>query len=114
MDATVRPYTIHHSINGSFAIRRGDKKLCFCADSGGWSEPKPNNKPDRSAALQLFDLAKDLQEENNVVAEHPGIVRDLIAEMEACIEQGRSRPGPKLSNDINVQLWKRIDRPQIP
>lgn len=113
-DALVRPYTIHHSINGSFAIRRGDKKLCFCADSGGWSDPKPTNKPDRSAPLQLFDLTKDLQETNNIVSENSGLVQELIKEMEACIEQGRSRPGPKLANDVDVQLWKRIDRPRTP
>ena len=31
-----RPATVHHSINGSFAIRQGDWKLIFCAGSGGW------------------------------------------------------------------------------
>ena len=37
-----RPSTIHHSINGSFAIRKGKWKLALCPGSGGWSEPKPN------------------------------------------------------------------------
>ncbi len=46
---SLRPSTVHHSINGSFALRRGPYKLCFCDDSGGWSEPKPgkaNPMPD--------------------------------------------------------------------
>ncbi len=34
-----REGTIHHSINGSFAIRKGDYKLIMCAGSGGWSYP---------------------------------------------------------------------------
>ena len=32
---------IHHSINGSFAIRKGPWKLCLCPGSGGWSSPRP-------------------------------------------------------------------------
>ena len=39
--AKARPFTIHHSINGSFAIRRGKWKLALCPGSGGWSAPKP-------------------------------------------------------------------------
>ena len=39
--------TIHHSINGSFAIRVGKWKLIFCAGSGGWSEPTPKTAAER-------------------------------------------------------------------
>ena len=31
---------VSHSIDGSFAIREGDWKLCLCYGSGGWSVPK--------------------------------------------------------------------------
>ncbi|OYV04906.1 MAG: hypothetical protein CFE26_14385, partial [Verrucomicrobiales bacterium VVV1] len=30
---------VHHSINGSFAIRQGNWKLELCPGSGGWSAP---------------------------------------------------------------------------
>ena len=39
-----RDFTIHHSINGSFAIRKGDFKFIFCPGSGGWSFPRPLKK----------------------------------------------------------------------
>ncbi|WP_317235237.1 sulfatase-like hydrolase/transferase [Niabella ginsengisoli] len=34
-----RTSTIHHSINGNFAIRKGKWKLAFAYGSGGWSAP---------------------------------------------------------------------------
>jgi arylsulfatase A len=106
----VRPTTIHHSINGSFAIRKGNHKLCFCSDSGGWSDPRPKPNPDLQAGLQLFDLEQDLQETKNLAKDRPEIVKELAIEMERCIEQGRSTPGAKLANDVQVQLWKRSNR----
>ncbi len=106
----VRPSTIHHSINGSFAIRKGRYKLCFCPDSGGWSEPKPKAKPNLDGGLQLFDLEVDLQETKNLVHDLPDLVKELTSEMEQCIEQGRSTPGTKLLNDVQVQLWKQSRR----
>ena len=39
--APLREAIVHHSINGSFAIRQGNWKLELCADSGGWSAPRP-------------------------------------------------------------------------
>ena len=38
-----RTDVIHHSINGSFAIRAGRWKLLLAPDSGGWSAPKPGS-----------------------------------------------------------------------
>ena len=106
----VRNSTIHHSINGSFAIRKGRYKLCFCPDSGGWSDPKPKAKPNFEEGLQLFDLEQDLQETTNLANDFPELVKELSVEMEQCIEQGRSTPGAKLQNDIPVQLWKHARR----
>ena len=106
----VRNSTIHHSINGSFAIRKGRYKLCFCPDSGGWSDPKPKAKPNFEEGLQLFDLEQDLQETTNLANDFPELVKELSVEMEQCIEQGRSTPGAKLRNDVPVQLWKHARR----
>ena len=39
----IREATVHHSINGSFAIRKGDWKLIMCPGSGGWSYPRPKD-----------------------------------------------------------------------
>ncbi len=110
----VRPSTIHHSINGSFAIRKGRYKLCFCPDSGGWSDPKPKAKANVEDGLQLFDLEQDLQETKNLASDFPELVKELSLEMEHCIEQGRSTPGSKLHNDVPVQLWKYTRRLKAP
>jgi arylsulfatase A len=56
-DQSPREAIVHHSINGSFAIRQGDWKLALCADSGGWSDPKPNSPAAKQLpAEQLYDL----------------------------------------------------------
>ena len=70
-DARARPFTIHHSINGSFAIRRGKWKLTLCPGSGGWSAPRPNNaKNPKLPLVQLHDLESDPAEKNNLQAKH--------------------------------------------
>jgi arylsulfatase A-like enzyme len=95
-----RPATVHHSINGSFAIRKGDWKLCLCPGSGGWSEPKPNQawKNKELPRVQLFNLATDLAETRNLEAEHPDKVDELVKELVTLIVRGRTTPGPSQPN----------------
>ncbi len=89
----LREALVHHSINGSFSIRQGNWKLELCADSGGWSPPRPGSKPAQSLpAVQLYDLATDIGEKQNVQAEHPEIVGRLRALLEKYIVDGRSTP----------------------
>src|SRR5262249_39299836 len=59
-DAPDRSAVVHHSANGSFAIREGRWKLALCPGSGGWSAPRPG-RDDASALplVQLFDMARD-------------------------------------------------------
>lgn len=96
-----RPFTIHHSINGSFAIRKGKWKLSLCPGSGGWSEPKPAQalKDDSLAPVQLFDLEADPAESKNVEAEHPELVQQLVDDLAAAIRNGRTNDGPPQSNE---------------
>lgn len=87
----LREAIVHHSINGSFAIRQGDWKLELCRDSGGWSEPRPGSKgaeglPD----LQLYNLAADVGERQNIRAQHPEIVERLTALLQRYQAEGRS------------------------
>jgi arylsulfatase A-like enzyme len=99
--AKARPFTIHHSINGSFAIRRGKWKLALCPGSGGWSAPKPAAaKKNKSLPLvQLYDLAADPAEQNNLQAKHPELVSDLVATLAEAIKNGRTTPGPAQANE---------------
>lgn len=86
-----REHLVSHSINGSFAIRRGPWKLVLCADSGGWSDPRPGSE--QAAELppvQLYDLEDDLGEQHNLQAREPERVRELRALLERQIADGRS------------------------
>jgi hypothetical protein len=98
---------VHHSINGSFAIRQGRWKLELCADSGGWSDPKPDSKEAQGLpATQLYDLTADLGETHNVSAENPDVVARMTRTLEEIVANGRSTPGPKQSNDAPIQIRK--------
>ncbi len=103
----VREAVIHHSINGSFAIRKGDWKLAFCPGSGGWSDPRPNtfNKKDPDHWLQLFNLADDPAETTNLVTEHPERVKQLTKLAQSYIDKGRSTPGKAQANDGTTMLY---------
>jgi arylsulfatase A len=108
---TFRDYTVHHSVNGSFAIRQGDWKLCFCPGSGGWSYPTPEiivkEKLDLPP-MQLFNLKEDIEETHNLIAEYPEKVADLKAALKKIILDGRSTPGARQEND-GMDGWKQID-----
>ena len=97
-----REVTIHHSINGSFAIRKDQWKMIFCAGSGGWSDPKPNAKGiPELPVFQLYDLAVDPRERTNLFGQHPEIENQLSELMLYYIDKGRSTPGVIQSNEPN-------------
>lgn len=101
---TIRESLVHHSINGSFAIRRGKWKLCFCPDSGGWSEPRPNAKTSAQLpTVQLFDLEADPGEQANVAETNRDVVVRLTDEMQQLIDRGRSTTGQPQANTVNVK-----------
>ena len=101
-----RTSLVHHSINGSFAIRRGDYKLCFCADSGGWSEPRPGSQAAKVLPpRQLYNLKDDVGERTNLAATETDKVKELTNEMKTLIANGRSTQGPKQRNSVPV-VWQ--------
>lgn len=102
----IREATVHHSINGSFAIRQGEWKLCFCPDSGGWSAPRPGRQDTSNLPqLQLYNLTSDIGEQNNVVADHPDLVDKLSKLMKKYIDEGRSTPGKPQANNGDVEMY---------
>lgn len=107
-----RESLVHHSINGSFAIREGDFKLLLCADSGGWSAPRPGSPAaEKLPRQQLYDLSTDIGEKNNLAAERPEEVERLTALLEKIVGDGRSTPGPAQVNTTPVQV-RRAEEPQ--
>ncbi|MDZ7618039.1 MAG: arylsulfatase, partial [Patescibacteria group bacterium] len=86
-----RDQLVSHSINGSFAIRRGPWKLLLCPDSGGWSAPRPGSKQTAGLPpIQLFHLGDDLGEQTNLAEAHPEKVQELTALLEQFVAEGRS------------------------
>jgi arylsulfatase A len=101
LEEPIRPYTIHHSIGGAFAIRQGDWKLVLCPGSGGWSAPKPKQALNDKSLLpvQLYNLRQDLSEATNLVAEHSDRAQAMAELLAKAIKDGRSTPGEPQSNE---------------
>ncbi len=97
-----RNYTIHHSINGSFAIRKGEYKFIFTNDSGGWSFPRGNSKEAQDLPkFQLYNLKKDPAETINLFGKFPKIENNLIDLFKNAVINGRSTNGNIQKNDLN-------------
>lgn len=73
-----RPYTIHHSSEGFFAIRKGEWKLIMTGNSGGGLIPsKPELINGMEAPIQLYDISKDPGEKRNLYQQFPEKVNEL-------------------------------------
>lgn len=98
-----REALVHHSINGSFALRSGPWKLALCPDSGGWSEPSPGSRAATNLPpVQLYNLTTDPGETNNLQASRPDLVARLTAVLDNYVTQGRSIPGQPQLNTTPV------------
>lgn len=87
----IREATVHHSIDGSFAIRRGPWKLVCCPGSGGWSAPS-HEQPVEAPQRQLYHMDDDHGETVNRAEEHPQIVAELETLLTHYRSSGRSVP----------------------
>lgn len=103
----LREATVHHSIDGRFAIRRGDWKLIVWPGSGGWSFPRTQEDLRDLPDMQLFNLAEDPFERENVVQERPEKVKELRSLLIKYIKNGRSTPGELQKND-GEQGWEEL------
>lgn len=110
LDKPFREATVHHSINGSFAIRKDEWKLIMCAGSGGWSYPRPGNKKviDSLPKYQLYNLKEDPSETNNLIVSETEKFKELKTLLTKYIVEGRSTPGTPQKNDVIDGNWKQI------
>ncbi|WP_395718420.1 arylsulfatase [Prosthecobacter sp.] len=105
----MRKSVIHHSINGSFALRDGDWKLEICAGSGGWSDPRPGSPGEKGLPdTQLYNLKDDIAEKTNLQGEKPDIVAQMTKQLEKIVADGRSTPGNAQKNAVEVKIRKPI------
>jgi len=111
----LREATVHHSVSGQFAIRKGDWKLIEGSGDGdyprndkGKMEVKTWN-PKRDSAtrewkkldyfqlqpdgvFQLYDLKYDPAEKHNLAEKHPDKVKELYSLLKQYRKNGRSTP----------------------
>ncbi|MBB4037857.1 arylsulfatase A-like enzyme [Dysgonomonas hofstadii] len=102
---TSRSDLIATSGGGYFTYRTPEYKLIFNAGNGSDQQYKMNGHP----PLQLYDMSNDPEEKVNCInnPEYDGQVKEMVAQVKKYIEDGRSTPGPKSSND-GGNLWKQI------
>ena len=92
-----RDAVIHHSKDGTFAIRQGEWKLLL--------EPK-RGRGGEDSTLQLYHLKDDITEQNDLVKQQPEKVETLLALLKKYVADGRSTEGVVQENDSEIDLWK--------
>ncbi|KJD35983.1 arylsulfatase [Tamlana sedimentorum] len=103
-----RESIVHHSINGSFAYRKGDYKAIFCPGSGGWSFPRPRDKSiDSLPKFQLYNLSSDIGEELNLQDKKFDLLEEYRKELSQIILNGRSTEGAIQKND-GSERWPQL------
>jgi arylsulfatase A-like enzyme len=112
----LREATVHHSGNGKFAIRKGEWVFIDAAtgdDNRARGEPqwlkdeRGYTKHDQPG--ELFNLRDDLAERHNYYAEKPELVRELKTLLEKYKADGRSTPGAKQANDVELSRSPRAN-----
>lgn len=93
--APLREATVHQSMSGDLALRKGPWKLVFL----------------KSGKRELYHLDNDIGETKDLAVENPEVVQELVALMERYIADGRSTPGAKQSADGSVK-WPALEPSQ--
>lgn len=101
-DRPIRENAVSTSANGVPAVRMGKWKYIAAPGSGGWGAGGDQKQP-----VQLYNLADDLGETNNLASAKPKKVAQMQALLEKLITDGRSTSGPKQANDVAVVRFPR-------
>ncbi len=91
-DRPIREAIVHHSGDGTFAIRQGPWKLAMALGSHGFSAPHDIKPKPGEAKGQLYNLDDDPQEKINLWTTKQDIVERLTALLHKYQNEGRSRP----------------------
>lgn len=71
---------VHHSVNGTFALRDGRWKAVFSSGSGG--REKPSGKP-FDGVVRLFDMLEDPGETRDVAGENPEVLERMVQALQS-------------------------------
>jgi len=77
MKQSIHDYSIHHSLDGVFAIRKGKWKYTSHLGSGGFTSPQSITPQKGQALGTLYDMEKDPEETTNLYTEYPEVVNTL-------------------------------------
>jgi len=92
-DRPVREHAVSCASSGILGLRRGPWKLIL--------ERDPKAKTD----VQLYNLDDDIGEEMNLAAEKTELVAEMRALMDRLVADGRSTPGARQRNDVEVRRY---------
>jgi arylsulfatase A-like enzyme len=92
-DKPVREHAVSCASSGVPGLRRGPWKVIF--------ERDPKARTD----VQLYNLDDDIGEKTNLAAEKPELVAEMRALMDRLVTEGRSTPGPRQRNDVEVRRY---------
>lgn len=85
-----QPAVVHSSSVGFFVIRKGDWKLIEGRGSGGFTEPQVIKPETGKPAGQLYNLATDRSERQDLYDQHPEKVKELTLLLDQ-IRQGKTK-----------------------
>ncbi len=91
-DEAVRPPIVMAAGGGTTLIRDGDWKYINALGSGGFSQPKKVKPEPGGPTVQLYNLADDRGEADNLSLEKPEIAARLTKQLEAILKGDRTRP----------------------
>ncbi len=89
-DTPIRKDIIHHSIDGTFAVRKDNWKLILGKDSGGFSKGLKIKGIPVDTKGQLYNLAEDPSELKNLYSQYPEKVKKLTELLSHHQENGYS------------------------
>ena len=96
----IREHAVSASIGGVPALRLGSWKYIAAPGSGGWGKGGEQSQP-----VQLYNLAEDIGETNNLAAKDTERLAQMQGLLENIIGKGRSTPGLEQENDVQVRRF---------
>lgn len=107
--ASARKDLVHEAGEGYLSLRTSQLKLVFYGGSGGFSYPVKPSDVAKFPPMQLFDIVKDPSEKENIIGDkrYENEVKEMKRAMKQYVENGRSTPGEKVSNDTK-NSWNQV------